>query len=66
MVDWSDQAVVMKCVVVFGNIVHITAGAYALDVFFTSMYDWDIITGKRRWKWTMPVRFLRLVFSCDL
>ena len=60
MVNWSDPAVIQKCAAVFANIVHITAGAYALDVLFTSVYDWDIITGKLRWKWTMPVRFLRI------
>lgn len=60
MVNWSDEAVIKKCAALFGNLVHITAGAYALDVLFTSVYDWEILTGKRRWKWIMLVRFLRI------
>lgn len=55
MVNWNDPAVIQKCAAVFGNLIHITAGAYALDVLFTSVYDWEIVTGKRRRKWIMLV-----------
>ncbi len=57
MVNWNDPAVIQKCAAVFGNLIHITAGAYALDVLFTSVYDWEIMTGKRRRKWIMLVPF---------
>lgn len=60
MVNWSDPAVIQKCAAVFGNLIHITAGAYALDVLFTSVYDWEIIMGKRRRKWIMLVPSLRI------
>lgn len=57
----------MKCAKIFGNVAHISAGAYALEICFTAVYDWEIITGKRRWKWTMPLYFLCkyiMFFSC--
>ena len=63
MVNWSDPAVIQKCAHVFGNVVHITAGAYALDVLFTSVYDWEIVMGKRRRKWIMLVLILH--FASD-
>ena len=54
MVDWKDPAVVAKCASLFANLSHVTAGAYTVEVLRTSVYDYEIVTRKRPWKWTMP------------
>lgn len=57
MVNWSDPSVIMKCATIFGNLGHVCAGAYSLDICVAFVdYDWAIITRKRPWRHTMIVR----------
>jgi hypothetical protein len=53
MVDWKDPAVLAKCAFLFVNLSHVTAGAYTMEVLRTGVYDYEIVTRKRPWKWTM-------------
>jgi len=59
MVDWKDPSVIGKCATIFGNLGHVCAGAYALDICVAFVdYDWAIITRKRPWRHTMILYFL--------
>jgi hypothetical protein len=59
MVNWQDPSVITKCAVIFGNLGHVCAGAYVLDICVAFLdYDWAIITRKRPWRHTMILYFL--------
>jgi len=53
MVDWKDPEVLAKCASLFNNLGHVTSGAYGAEVLHTGVYDYEIVTRKRPWKWTM-------------
>ena len=53
MVDWKDPAVLAKCASLFADLSHITSGAYAMEIVRASVYDYEILTRKRPWKWGM-------------
>ena len=66
MVDWRDPAVLAKCVSLFANLSHVTSGAYTVEILRTIVYDYEIVTRKRPWKWTMLASTRSLRYSLIL
>jgi len=48
MVDWKDPAVLAKWASLFANLSRVTSDAYSVEVLRTSVYDYEIVTMKRR------------------
>jgi hypothetical protein len=46
MIDWNDPTVVTKCAFLYINLSDVTAGAYTMEVLWTSVYDYEIVTRK--------------------
>lgn len=57
MADWKDPAVLVKCASLLANLSYVSSGAYTAEVIYTSVYDYEIVTRKRPWKWTMLVSY---------
>lgn len=55
MADWKDPEVLVKCAALLANLSYVSSGAYTAEVIHTSVYDYEIVTRKRPWKWTMLV-----------
>jgi len=53
MDDWKDPWVLAKCASLLVNLSYATSGAYTTEMLYTIVCDYEIVTRKRRWKWTM-------------
>ncbi|EIN14724.1 hypothetical protein PUNSTDRAFT_49408 [Punctularia strigosozonata HHB-11173 SS5] len=53
MVDWNSEAEITQDATVFNNLVHACIGLYLWEWATALQFDWDIATGKRRFRWPM-------------
>ncbi|KAJ7741925.1 hypothetical protein DFH07DRAFT_836989 [Mycena maculata] len=58
MVDWQSFAEITKDGVAFGRFMHVLLGVYIWEWFTSLPFDWDYISGKRRFRWPMIFYFL--------
>jgi hypothetical protein len=59
MTDWNSPEELARDAIVFNNLLHAMAGLWIWE-FVTSLdFDWQFITGKRKFKWPM-VRFFHI------
>ncbi|KAJ7668017.1 hypothetical protein B0H17DRAFT_1088372 [Mycena rosella] len=58
MVDWQSPDEVAKDGVAFGKFMHVLLGLYIWEWFTSLSFDWDYISGKRRFRWPMIFYFL--------
>ncbi|KAJ7185814.1 hypothetical protein C8R46DRAFT_1158425 [Mycena filopes] len=58
MVDWSSQAEILKDGAAFGKFMHVLLGLYIWEWFTSLPFDWDFISGKRKFRWPMIFYFL--------
>ncbi|KAF8156883.1 hypothetical protein B0H34DRAFT_783168 [Crassisporium funariophilum] len=55
MVNWMDPAVITKNSKVFAAFSLVLTGVAVWDVLANLWFDWQIVTGKRKWKWPMLI-----------
>ncbi|KAF9554796.1 hypothetical protein CPC08DRAFT_162416 [Agrocybe pediades] len=53
--NWMDPAVITNCSKVFGAFAMVLVGVACWDVLSTLWFEWQIITGKRKWRWPMLI-----------
>lgn len=53
MDDWKNPAILAKCASLLANVSFATSGAYTTEMLYTIVYDYEIVTRRRPWKWTM-------------
>ncbi|KAJ7196531.1 hypothetical protein GGX14DRAFT_672829, partial [Mycena pura] len=58
MVDWQSSAEVSKDGLAFNKFMHVLLGLYIWEWFTSLPFDWDYITGKRKFRWPMVFYFL--------
>ncbi|KAJ6605524.1 hypothetical protein DFH09DRAFT_1121516 [Mycena vulgaris] len=58
MVDWQTQAEIIKDGAAFGKFMHVLLGLYIWEWFISLGFDWDFISGKRKFRWPMVFYFL--------
>ncbi|KAJ6614605.1 hypothetical protein B0H10DRAFT_141852 [Mycena sp. CBHHK59/15] len=58
MVDWHSQAEIIKDGAAFGKFMHALLGLYIWEWFTSLPFDWDYISGKRKFRWPMTFYFL--------
>ncbi|KAJ7449142.1 hypothetical protein B0H11DRAFT_337760 [Mycena galericulata] len=58
MVDWQSKAEIAKDNVAFGRLMHCLLGLYIWEWFTSLSFDWDYISGKRKFRWPMIFYFL--------
>ncbi|PPQ71761.1 hypothetical protein CVT25_004823 [Psilocybe cyanescens] len=57
MPDWKDPAEVQKDAVAFTKLLHCLLGLYAYEYFISLDFEWDFITGKKKFRWPMIFYF---------
>ncbi|PFH50609.1 hypothetical protein AMATHDRAFT_60714 [Amanita thiersii Skay4041] len=58
MVDWNSQAEIIKDARAFDRFIHTLLGLYIWEWFTSLDFDWQFITGKRKFRWPMIFYFL--------
>ncbi|KAL1702662.1 hypothetical protein EV121DRAFT_209555 [Schizophyllum commune] len=58
MVDWESSEELARDSAVFVNLMHVLLGLYIWEVFTSIDFDWQFLTGKRRFRWPMIFYFL--------
>ncbi|KAK7044852.1 hypothetical protein R3P38DRAFT_2609161 [Favolaschia claudopus] len=58
MVDWKSQAEIIKDGAAFGKFMHALLGLYIWEWFTSLKFDYDYISGKRKFRWPMIFYFL--------
>ncbi|KAH8978712.1 hypothetical protein EDB92DRAFT_1908333 [Lactarius akahatsu] len=53
MVDFHDLAVIKADFTAFVNVMHCMVGVFLWDFFTTLDFEWDYITGRRKFRWTL-------------
>ncbi|TFK38033.1 hypothetical protein BDQ12DRAFT_135210 [Crucibulum laeve] len=57
MPDWSSPVELMKEADVFTKFMHALLGLYAYEWFLSLDFDWDFVTGKKKFRWPMIFYF---------
>ncbi|KAJ7597784.1 hypothetical protein C8J56DRAFT_328364 [Mycena floridula] len=57
MPDWSSLAELQRDAGVFVKFMHACLGVYAWEWFISLDFDWDVITGKKKFRWPMIFYF---------
>ncbi|KAI0044003.1 hypothetical protein FA95DRAFT_324274 [Auriscalpium vulgare] len=67
MVNWNDPAILAKTYLDFVKLEHALAGLYIWEYFTNLHYEWDFVSGKRKWLWTLSIysscRFCCLIYT---
>ncbi|EKM76703.1 hypothetical protein AGABI1DRAFT_115598 [Agaricus bisporus var. burnettii JB137-S8] len=58
MVNWQSQEEVIKDGVAFGRFMHALLGLYIWEWFTSLNFDWQFISGKKKFRWPMIFYFL--------
>jgi hypothetical protein len=58
MVNWQSQEEIVKDGVAFGRFMHALLGLYIWEWFTSLDFDWQFITGKKKFRWPMIFYFL--------
>ncbi|KAF8887539.1 hypothetical protein BD779DRAFT_500497 [Infundibulicybe gibba] len=58
MVDWSSPEQIQKDNVAFGNFMHALLGLYIWEWFTSLDFDWQYISGKKKFRWPLIFYFL--------
>jgi len=58
MVNWQSQAEIIKDGAAFGKFMHALLGLYIWEWFTSLGFDWEYISGKRKFRWPMIFYFL--------
>ncbi|KAH9011635.1 hypothetical protein EDB85DRAFT_2041438, partial [Lactarius pseudohatsudake] len=53
MVDFHDPAVIKADFTALVNLTHCLTGVFLWDFFTTLDFEWDYITGRRKFRWTL-------------
>ncbi|KAI0044303.1 hypothetical protein FA95DRAFT_1562363 [Auriscalpium vulgare] len=65
MVNWNDPVVLARTSLDFVKLEHALAGVYIWEYVTHIDYEWDFISGRRKWVWTLVIYSL-CRFSCLL
>ncbi|KAF7307166.1 hypothetical protein MIND_00510200 [Mycena indigotica] len=57
MPDWSSQAELLKDAAVFVKFQHALLGVYAWEWFISLPFDWQVLTGRKRFRWPLIFYF---------
>ncbi|KII86860.1 hypothetical protein PLICRDRAFT_43536 [Plicaturopsis crispa FD-325 SS-3] len=57
MVDWQSTAEIVKDADAFTKLMHALLGLYAWEFALSLGFEWDFITGKKKFKWPMIFYF---------
>jgi len=57
MPDWSSQAEILKDAGVFIKLQHALLGVYAWEWFISLPFDWEVLTGRKRFRWPLIFYF---------
>jgi hypothetical protein len=53
MVDWTSPTELANEAIIFKNLMHALIGLYAWE-FLTSLdFEWDLLTGRKRFRWPL-------------
>jgi len=58
MTSWWDESELLRDLRIFSALGLVLIGVATWEVVVTFAFDWSIITGRRRWRWTMVLYFL--------
>ncbi|KAJ7060973.1 hypothetical protein C8F01DRAFT_1141426 [Mycena amicta] len=58
MVDWQSPLEIAKDALVFSRFMHVLLGLYIWEWFTSLPFDWDYVSGKRKFRWPMIFYFL--------
>ncbi|KAJ7100004.1 hypothetical protein B0H15DRAFT_771066 [Mycena belliarum] len=58
MVDWQSTEEIIRDGAAFGKFMHVLLGLYIWEWFTSLRFDWDYISGKRKFRWPMIFYFL--------
>ncbi|ESK92564.1 hypothetical protein Moror_4363 [Moniliophthora roreri MCA 2997] len=53
MVDWHSEEVLLRNAATFTNFMHSLFGVYLWEFFNSVKFDWEILSGRRMFKWPM-------------
>ncbi|KAF7316096.1 hypothetical protein MIND_00127700 [Mycena indigotica] len=57
MPDWSSNAEILKDSGIFVKLQHALLGLYAWEWFISLPFDWEVITGRKRFRWPLIFYF---------
>ncbi|KAI0047721.1 hypothetical protein FA95DRAFT_1605852 [Auriscalpium vulgare] len=67
MVNWNDPAILARTYLDFIKLEHALAGVYIWEYVTNLYYEWEFVSGKRKWLWTLSIysscRFCCLMFT---
>ncbi|ESK92565.1 hypothetical protein Moror_4364 [Moniliophthora roreri MCA 2997] len=63
-IDWKSPAALTRDAAAFGKFMHVLFGLYAWEWFTSLDFDWELLRGKRRFRW--PLIFYLLGRYCLL
>jgi len=58
MVDWNSPANILKSGIALSKMVNIFFGIYIWDFLCSFWFDWEFLSGKRKFKWPMLAYFV--------
>ncbi|KZT71852.1 hypothetical protein DAEQUDRAFT_743957 [Daedalea quercina L-15889] len=62
MVDWQSEAEIENDSVAFSRFMHALLGLYCWEFFISLPFDWEYISGKRKFRWPMIFYFANRYF----
>ncbi|KAH9061925.1 hypothetical protein EDB87DRAFT_1830722 [Lactarius vividus] len=57
MVDWNSPQTLLSNSLTLVKLIHIVDGIYIWEYFTTLWFEWEVLTKKRPWRWTMLIYF---------
>ncbi|KAF9527459.1 hypothetical protein CPB83DRAFT_793263 [Crepidotus variabilis] len=57
-INWNDPTVVTRTSKIFAAFSLVLVGVVLWNIISTLWFDWQIVTGKRKWKWPMLIYFV--------
>jgi len=57
MVDWKSEAEIAQDGVAFSRFMHTLLGLYIWEFFTSLPFDWDFISGKKKFRWPLIFYF---------
>ncbi|KAI0270477.1 hypothetical protein BC834DRAFT_967264 [Gloeopeniophorella convolvens] len=55
MVHWHDPGTILNQLETFVKVVHFTTGVYIWEFVSTLNFEWSILRGRRKWRWTVAL-----------
>ncbi|KAF8259722.1 hypothetical protein EI94DRAFT_1750788 [Lactarius quietus] len=63
MVNWNNPQTVLAESFALVKFVHVVDGIYIWEYFTTLWFEWQVLTKRRPWKWSMAIYFAARIFA---